>query len=163
MFSCFLEMAQVYLLLAGCRVYKGHLQNEWVIKTVREPLKGRKFVCIKSSIKSSTTMHNLYAFCRNSKISRNSSYRFLWNFAHRKTSNQSIRSVKHFQKNPIRAEIRFRAKTVLTSLSRDIYSDRPKHNCCGATVGSEQQHNQGKDMRGDEFSNSSLFTTMHCI
>ena len=32
-------MAQVYLLLAGCRVYKGHLQNEWVIKTVREPPK----------------------------------------------------------------------------------------------------------------------------
>ena len=38
--------------------------------------------------------------------------------------------------------------------------------CCGATVGSEQQHNQDlRDIyiRGDEFSNSSLFTRMHCI
>ena len=39
-------------------------------------------------------------------------------------------------------------------------------NCCGATVGSEQQHFQDlRDIyvRGDEFSNSSLFTRMHCI
>ena len=39
-------------------------------------------------------------------------------------------------------------------------------NCCGATAGSEQQHNQDLReiyIRGDEFSNSSLFTTMHCI
>ena len=38
--------------------------------------------------------------------------------------------------------------------------------CCGATIGSEQQHNQDLReiyIRGDEFSNSSLFTTMHCI
>ena len=28
---------------------------------------------------------------------------------------------------PIRAEIRFRAKTIMTSLSRDIDSDRPKN------------------------------------
>ena len=95
MFSCFLEMAQVYLLLAGCRVYKGHLQNEWAIKTFRETLKGRQFVCMKSSLQF---MHNLYPFCRNSKISRNSSYRFLWNFAHQKTNTQSIPSVKHFQR-----------------------------------------------------------------
>ena len=34
-----------------------------------------------------------------------------------------------FQKKmPNRAEIRFRAKTVVTSLPRDIYSDRPKNN-----------------------------------
>ena len=32
------------------------------------------------------------------------------------------------KKMPIRAEIRFRAKTVVTSLSRDIYSDRPNNN-----------------------------------
>ena len=28
---------------------------------------------------------------------------------------------------PNRAEIRFRAKTIVTSLPRDIYSDRPKN------------------------------------
>ena len=28
MFSCFFEIALVYLRLAGCRAYKGHLQNE---------------------------------------------------------------------------------------------------------------------------------------
>ena len=28
----FFEIAQVYLRLAGCRVYEGHLQNEWVKK-----------------------------------------------------------------------------------------------------------------------------------
>ena len=29
---------------------------------------------------------------------------------------------------PNRAEIQFRAKTIVTSLPRDIYSDRPKYN-----------------------------------
>ena len=32
------------------------------------------------------------------------------------------------KKMPIRAEIRIRAKTVVMSFSRDIYSDRPKTN-----------------------------------
>jgi len=38
--------------------------------------------------------------------------------------------------------------------------------CCGASVVSEQQHNQNLRRiyrRGYEFSNSSLFTRMHCI
>jgi len=38
-------------------------------------------------------------------------------------------------------------------------------NCCGASVASEQQHNQDLRRiyrRGYEFSNSSLFTRMHC-
>ena len=82
---CF-EIAQVYFRLTGCRVYKGHLQNEWVIKTSRKHPKSRKIVCIKSGLHF---MHNLYPFCRNSKISRDSSYRFLWNFAQQKTSTQS--------------------------------------------------------------------------
>ena len=61
-------------------------------------------------------------FYRNSKISRNSSYRFLWNFAQQKTFIQIIRSVKHFKRKlPNRAEIRFWAKTIVTSLPRDIY------------------------------------------
>ena len=34
--NCFLKIAQVYLRLAGCRVYKGRLQNEWVIKNFPE-------------------------------------------------------------------------------------------------------------------------------
>ena len=38
-----------------------------------------------------------------------------------------MRSVKNFQSSG-RAEIRFQAKTILTSLARDIYSDRPKNN-----------------------------------
>ena len=94
MFSYFFEVAQVYLRLAGCRVCKGHLQNEGVIKTFRKPPKGSKFASIKSSLHF---MHNLNRFCRNSKICRNSSHRFLWNLA-QKTSTQSIGSVKHFQR-----------------------------------------------------------------
>ena len=43
-------------------------------------------------------MYNLYAFCRNPKVSRNSSYRFLWNFAQQKTVIQRISSVKHFKR-----------------------------------------------------------------
>ena len=35
-------------------------------------------------------------FCRNSNISRNSSYRFLWNFVRQNTCTQSTDSVKHF-------------------------------------------------------------------
>ena len=89
MFSCFFEIAPVYLRLAGCRLYKGHLQNEWVIKTFQKPPKGGKFVCIKSGLQFT---YNLYPSCRNS------SHRLLWNFAQQKTSTQSIRSVKHFQR-----------------------------------------------------------------
>ena len=66
------EIAQVYLRLADCRVYKGHLQNEWAIKPFRKHPKSSKFVCVKSSLQF---MHNLYP------ISINSSYRFLWNVA----------------------------------------------------------------------------------
>ena len=44
-------------------------------KTFRKPPKGSKFVCIKSGLQF---MYNLYPSRRNSKISRNSSYRFLW-------------------------------------------------------------------------------------
>ena len=39
-------------------------------------------------------------------------------------------------------------------------------NCCAASVGSEQPHNQDLSRmyrRGYEFSNSSLFTRMHCV
>ena len=58
MFSCFFEIALVYLRLAGCRVYKGHLQNERVIKikTFRKP---PKFICINFSLQF---MHNLDPF-----------------------------------------------------------------------------------------------------
>ena len=77
-FSWFFEIAQVYLPLTGCRVHKGHLQNEWVIKTFPKHLKSSKFFCIKSSLQF---MHYLYPFCRNSRIPQISSYRFLWNFA----------------------------------------------------------------------------------
>ena len=40
------------------------------------------------------------------------------------------------------------------------------HNCCAASVASKQQHKQDLRKiyrRGDEFSNWSLFTRMHCI
>ena len=67
MFSCSFEIVQVFLRLAGCRVYKGHLQNEWAITTFRKHPKSSKFVCIKSSLQF---MHNLYPFCRTSKILR---------------------------------------------------------------------------------------------
>ena len=95
MFSYFFEISQGYLRLVSCRVSKGHLQNEWVIKTIRKHPKCGKFVCMKSSLQF---MHKLYPFCRNSKISWISFYRFLRNFGQRKTSTQSIRSVKHFQR-----------------------------------------------------------------
>ena len=94
-FMFFFEIAQVFLRLAGCRVYKGHSQNKWVIKTFRKAPKGGKFVCIKSRLQF---MHNLYPFCRNCKISRNSSFRYLWNCSQQKTSTRSIGSVKYFQR-----------------------------------------------------------------
>ena len=99
-FTCFhvFRNRASLLVIASCRVSKGDLQNEWVIKTFRKHPKGRKFVCIMSSLQF---MHNLFPFCRNSKISRNSSYRFLWNYAQQTTSTQSIGNVKL-----IRAEIR---------------------------------------------------------
>ena len=53
------EIAQVYLRLADCRVYKGHLQNEWAIKPFQKYPKSSKFVCVKSSLQF---MHNLYPF-----------------------------------------------------------------------------------------------------
>ena len=62
---CF-EIAQVYLRSAASRVYKGHLQNERVIKPFRKHPKSSKSVCIKSSLQC---MHNLHPFYRNSKIS----------------------------------------------------------------------------------------------
>ena len=90
------------------------------IKPFRKYPKSSKFVCIKSSLRC---MHNLCPFCRNSKISRSSSHRFSRSFAQQKTFIQRIR----FQKNmPNRAEIRIRAKTIVTQLSSDIYSDRTK-------------------------------------
>ena len=94
-FHVFFEIAQVFLRLGGCRVYKGHSQNEWVIKTFPKPPKDSKFVCTKSRLQF---MHNLNPFCRNSKTSRNSSFRYLWNFSQQKTSTQSLGSVKYFQR-----------------------------------------------------------------
>ena len=57
-FMCF-EIAQVHLRSVASRVYKGHLQNEWVITPFRKYPKGSKFVCNKSSLRC---MHNLYPF-----------------------------------------------------------------------------------------------------
>ena len=96
-FTCFMffKIVQVYLHLAICRVYKGHLKNKWVIRTFQKHPKSSKFVCIKSCLQF---MQNVYPFCRNSEISWNSSYRFLWNFTQQKTSTQSICSEKHFQR-----------------------------------------------------------------
>ena len=91
----FFKIVQVYLHLAICRVYKGHLKNKWVIRTFQKHPKSSKFVCIKSCLQF---MQNVYPFCRNSEISWNSSYRFLWNFTQQKTSTQSICSEKHFQR-----------------------------------------------------------------
>ena len=77
MFSWFFEIAQVYSHLAGCRVHRRQLQNEWVIITSQKHRKSSKFLCIKSSLQFA---HNLHLFCRNSKISWYFSYRFFWNF-----------------------------------------------------------------------------------
>ena len=91
---CF-GIAQVYLRSATCRVYKGHLLNEWVIKPFRKHPKSNKFFSIKSSLQC---IHNSYTFCRNSKISQNSSYRFLINFTQQKTIIQRICGGKHFKR-----------------------------------------------------------------
>ena len=122
MFSCFFKIAQVYLRLAGCTVYKGRLQNEWVIKTFRKPPKRSKIVCMKSNLQF---MHNL-----NYKMSRNSSNRSV--FVKLRTTEDKhpkYRYRKSFSKKmPVRTVIWFRAKIIVTSLSRDVYSDRPKNN-----------------------------------
>ena len=92
-FFLFFEIARIYLRLAGCRVYEGHLQNEWVITTFRKHPKSSKLVCFKSILQF---LLNFCPFCRNSKFTRKSSFRFLWNFVQQKTSTQSIGIVKHF-------------------------------------------------------------------
>ena len=111
MFSCFFKIAQVYLRLAG-----------WVIKTFRKPPKRSKIVCMKSNLQF---MHNL-----NYKMSRNSSNRSV--FVKLRTTEDKhpkYRYRKSFSKKmPVRTVIRFRAKIIVTSLSRDVYSDRPKNN-----------------------------------
>ena len=96
----FLLSRDYHNIMYPCKI--GHLQKEWVIKTSRKPPKGSKFFCLSpASIKF---MHNLFTFCRNSKISKYLEIpliaRFLWHFAQQKTSTQSIR--------------------IMTSLSRDI-------------------------------------------
>ena len=45
--------------LADCRVYKGHLRNEWAITPFRKHPKSSKFVCINSSLQF---RYNLYPF-----------------------------------------------------------------------------------------------------
>ena len=52
----FLKIAQVYMRFADCRVYKGHLRNEWAIMPFRKHPKSSKFVCINSSLQF---MHTL--------------------------------------------------------------------------------------------------------
>ena len=122
MFSCFFKIAQVYLRLSGCTVYKGRLQNEWVIKTFWKPPKRGKIVCMKSNLQF---MHNL-----NYRISRNSSNRSVFvKLCTTEDKHPKYRYRKAFSKKmPLRTVIRFRAKIIETSLSRDIYSDRPKNN-----------------------------------
>ena len=73
-------------------------------------------------------MRNLYPFNRNSKISRNSSSTDVCETLHsrRHLPKEYVAYLAFQKKMPNRAEIRFRAKTVVTSLPRDIYSDRPK-------------------------------------
>ena len=66
-----------------------------MIKTFREHTKAANLSSL-ISVFSSCIIYTL--FCRNTKISRNSSDRFLWIFAQQKTSTQSIRSVNHFQR-----------------------------------------------------------------
>ena len=70
-------------------------------------------------------IHNL-----NYKISRNSSNRSV--FVKLRTTEDKHPKYRHgkafSKKMSVRTEIRFRAKIIVTSLSRDIYSDRPKNN-----------------------------------
>ena len=93
-----------------------------MIKTFRKPPKRSKIVCMKSSLQF---MHNL-----NYKISRNSSNRSV--FVKLRTTEDKHPKYRHgkafSKKMSVRTEIRFRAKIIVTSLSRDIYSDRPKNN-----------------------------------
>ena len=79
---------------ADCRVYKGHLQNEWVIKTFRKYPKRAKLVCIKSSLQ---LMHNLYPFLEiDQDISKLLSYISVKLRKTEDLSTQNMRSVKHF-------------------------------------------------------------------
>ena len=58
MFSWFFEIDQVYLLSSGCEVHKGHLKNEWMIKTFGSiQTVANTVVCIVSSLQF---MHNLH-------------------------------------------------------------------------------------------------------
>ena len=73
-------------------------------------------------------MHKLYPFLRNSKILEIPRIDFC------ETSRNERQTPKHAQRKAfpkfrsIRAKIRFKAKVIVTSLPRDIYSDRPNNN-----------------------------------
>ena len=91
----FFKIVQVYLHLAICRVYKGHLKNKWVIRTFQKHPKSSKFVCIKSCLQF---MQNVYPFCRNSEISWNSSYRFETSHSRRQAPKVSVVKSINFPK-----------------------------------------------------------------
>ena len=57
-FHVFFEIEDVYLRSAGCRVYKGHLQNEWVKKAFRKHSKSSRSIL--STAFSSSIIYTLF-------------------------------------------------------------------------------------------------------
>ena len=88
---------------AASRVYNGHLQNKWMKNFFGNMQKVANFSAL-SPVFSECIIYNF--FYRNSKISRNSSYGFLWNVPQQKTFIQRIGSVKHFKKK-CQTELKF--------------------------------------------------------
>ena len=100
MFSCFWNSSNHFVfsrLWSVLRSFAKRLSD----KNFQKHPKTSEFVCVKSSLQF---MHNLYPFWRNSAISRNFSYRFLWNLAQQKTSTQSIGTLKHFQQKCLQGQ-----------------------------------------------------------
>ena len=116
-FRVFRNRTILNLRLAGCRWYKGYLRNEWVIETFRK----HPNLTNLSAISPAFTSCIIYAlFCRNSKISWNSSLDF------RETSKNTRQAPKVqvasliSKEVPIRAAIRFTAKTSNNKILRKV-------------------------------------------
>ena len=98
--------------------------KEWVGKNSQEHPASSKVACIKSSIQFTQKLKPLY---RNSTICRNSTEIFVQLCTTEGKHPQFTQRRAFPEKMRIAAAISFRAKTIVTSSSRDIHSEREKN------------------------------------
>ena len=126
-FTCFHVFRNRASLLVFSRLQSvwGHLQNEWVKKLLGNIPKVAHLSAL-SPVFSSCIIYVLFV-----EIPRYPEFlsQILVKLRTTEDKHPKYRYRQAFlKKMPIRAAIQFRANTIVTSLSRDFYSDRPKNN-----------------------------------